>query len=183
MSNTTNINELPTDPVNGGNIGGNNMNLTANEKIDTSQNIAMQQMVSELSQASENGGTELMSRDIPTNTNNITQDPRTQPNYIEPTNNRDYIKEEEEEYINNIDNSNNSNDLEKIYEEMQVPILLSVIYFLFQLPAFKKILFNYFPYFFSSDGNPTLNGLFFTSILFGLLFYVICKLTNKFKSI
>lgn len=182
MNSTTSINDLPTDPANGGSIGGDNMTFTANEKLDTTSD-AMHQMVSELANASEGGGTDLMSRDIPTTTANVSQDPQVQPNYIDPVPNNDYIKEENkaEEIINNYEQPvKRDSDLDKMYEEMQIPVLIAVLYFLFQLPAFKKYLLNTFPVLFGTDGNINLNGYFFTSILFGLLYYILHKITHTF---
>ena len=46
-------------------------------------------MISDLQKASQSGATTLPSRDIPMNTNNITQDEQIQPNYI-PNDNQDF---------------------------------------------------------------------------------------------
>jgi hypothetical protein len=67
-----------------------------------------------------------------------------------------------------------------MYNEIQTPLLLAVLYFLFQLPFFKKNLFTYFPILFSVDGNLNINGFLFTSILFGLIFYMLNKITTHF---
>ena len=77
-------------------------------------------------------------------------------------------------------NAQDNNSLDDMYNEIQVPLLLAVMYFLFQLPFFRKILFGYFPVLFSSDGNMNINGFLFTSALFGLLYYMINKITNRF---
>ena len=101
-SDTTSILDLPTDPAG----GGSNISLSANENVNISasslQNNAsvtldqttISQIVNGLQQASSSGVTQLPSRDIPQNTNTITQDPYIQPNYIPPANNsHDYITE------------------------------------------------------------------------------------------
>ena len=77
-------------------------------------------------------------------------------------------------------NTHYKDSLDEMYSEIQTPLLLSVLYFLFQLPFFRKNLLTYFPILFSTDGNFNINGFLFTSVLFGLLFYLLNKVTNHF---
>ena len=200
MSESTSILELPTDPVGGGSVS-NNISLNAGEntvissqQMQNQQNnsaglsldqITINQIVSGLQQASATGATKLPSRDIPMSTSSHSTDPYVQPNYV-PTvqNENDYIKnyEETNDMVNDYNkNMNRQNSLDDMYNEIQVPLLLAVIYFLFQLPFFRKFLFTYFPVLFSNDGNLNINGFLFTSILFSLLFYTLNKITNHFS--
>jgi hypothetical protein len=112
------------------------------------------QIVNGLQQASVTGATLLPSRDIPRNTDRITQDPNVQPNYIPPPNiiKEDYITnyENNEDMINNYNkNAQYNNSLDEMYNEIQTPLLLAILYFLFQLPFFRKYLFTYLPVLFS----------------------------------
>ena len=192
MSDSTNILDLPTDPAGGGNIS-NNISISSSEINQTiPQNNAgisldqttISQIVNGLQQASITGSTQLPSRDIPMSTSGITTDPYVQPNYVpEIARQPDYIKnyETNEDMINNYNkNSQNSNSLDETYSEIQTPLLLAVLYFLFQLPFFRKNLYTYFPVLFSIDGNFNINGFLFTSILFGLIFYLLNKITTHF---
>ena len=192
MSDATSILDLPTDPVGGGNVT-NNITMTAQESNIPPQSggagmtldqTTISQIVNGLQQASITGATQLPSRDIPMNTNGITTDPYVQPNYVpEISNQTDYIKNYEsgEEMINNYNkNAQNADSLDEMYNEIQTPLLLAVLYFLFQLPFFRKNLYTYFPVLFSVDGNLNINGFLFTSILFGLLFYMLNKVTTHF---
>jgi hypothetical protein len=196
MSDTTNIFDLPTDPAGGGNVT-NNINLTASENNSSQQppnnsqmaldQNTINQIVSGLQQASTTGITQLHSRDIPMTTNAITQDPHIQPNYIPPVqrDTADYINEYEDssEIINSYNkNANIQNSLDDAYAEIQTPMLLAILYFLFQLPIFKKYLFNFFPVLFLKDGNMNLYGFLFTSTLFGLIFYLLNKITTQFDA-
>jgi hypothetical protein len=198
MSDSTNILDLPTDPVGGGNIS-NNISITASENVapiqvpNQGQNPSLSldqttisQIVSGLQQATITGVTQLPSRDIPMTTTGHSNDPQIQPNYVPPPpNNIDYIKnyEQTSDMINDYNkNMRNQNSLDDMYNEIQTPLLLAVLYFLFQLPFFRKILFRYLPMLFSNDGNLNLNGFLFTSVLFGLLFYSFNKITNHFGS-
>ena len=178
MSGSTNIMDLPTDPAGGGNT----ISITATEKQMDQSTIS--QLVNGLQQATTTGATQLASRDMPMNTTNITNDAQTQPNYMPQTNHVDYIKEQDD--ANDIINQYNrgvgqSDSLDEMYNEIQTPTLLAVLYFLFQLPIFRRYLFAYFPILFSKDGNLNINGFLFNSVLFGLLFYLFNKVTMNFN--
>jgi hypothetical protein len=190
MSEATNILDLPTDPIGGGAIS-NNITISAQEMNKPQSNSSMSldqstinQIVSGLQRASISGSTQLPSRDIPMNTSGISVDPQVVPNYVpQPPSNQDYIKNYEDtgDIVNNYNRSKQMNDsLDDVYNEIQTPLLLSVLYFLFQLPFFKKILFTYIPFLFSNDGNFNLNGYLFTSVLFGVLFHLLMKITAYF---
>jgi len=193
MADTTSILDLPTDPTSG-NSG--NVTFSANEVVRGAQdpreaipNIALDQttinqIVNGLQQASSSGLTQLQSRDIPQNTQGYTQDEQIQPTYIPTASNKDYIKEHEDNY-DMIDNYNQgmktSNNLDQLYDEMQIPLLIAVLFFLFQLPIFKKTLFTYFPILFFKDGNINIYGYVFTSTLFGVLYYFLFKIITHFS--
>jgi hypothetical protein len=193
MSDATSILDLPTDPVGGGNVT-NNINMTAQE-LSPQQNSNMSldqttisQIINGLQQATISGATQLQSRDIPMTTTGISNDPQVIPNYVPAPSiqQQDYIRnyEETSDMINNYSkNKQTSNSLDDMYNEIQTPLLISVLYFLFQLPFFKKILFSYIPFLFSNDGNYNINGFLFTSILFGVLFHFLIKVTSYFGSL
>ena len=198
MNDSTSILDLPTDPVGGGNMGGGvSLSATENVVIQKSQSspgpapnfsldqTTINQIVNGLQQATITGSTQLPSRDIPMTSTNITHDQQVQPNYI-PMHERqmDYIKNYEDN-SNIVDNYNKheqyNSSVDDMYNEIQTPLLMAVLYFLFQLPFFRKFLFGYFPVLFSKDGNLNLYGFVFNSILFGLLFYILNKFTQHFN--
>lgn len=185
--NTTSIHDLPTDPM-GSNS--NNISMSASEK--PLQQIGMSldqstisQIVNGLQQASVAGATMLPSRDIPQNTQHHTQDAHIQPNYIPPPTNTDYINDQRDaaEYIHSHDREEQTkNSLDAIYNELQTPLLISILYFLFQLPILKQNLFKYIPLLCHNDGNYNLNGLLFTSVAFGFLFFSLSKTMKQINS-
>jgi hypothetical protein len=197
MSDSTSILDLPTDPVGGGSVS-NNISMNASENMQQQQQQQQQQqgglsldqttisqIVSGLQQASISGATQLTSRDIPMTSTAHNIDPNIQPNYVPPPpqQNMNYINDYENtsDMVNNYNkNTSRQNSLDDMYNEIQAPLLLAVLYFLFQLPFFRKFLFGYFPVLFSNDGNLNINGFLFTSMLFGLLFYTLNKVTNHF---
>lgn len=190
MANTTSINDLPLNPS-----GGNGeIHMIATEQPQQQQpqqqinehmkldQTTINQIVSGLQAASVAGITQLPSRDIPRSVEQLTQDPHVQPNYISPAIQKDYIKESEtaEEMINSYARREEKDrQSEQLYDELQTPALLSILYFLFQLPILRKFLFQYIPALFSSDGNININGLGFMSVLFGLSYYLINMVISK----
>jgi len=193
MSEATNILDLPTDPVSGGND--NNVTISASETNrqeggQSPSSVALDQstisqIVNGLQQATLAGLTQLPSRDIPMNTSNITNDPEVMPNYVPPppNNHDDYIKnyEQTSDMIQHYNrNKHTQSSLDEMYNEIQTPLLIAVLYFLFQLPFFKKFLFSYLPFLFSGDGNYNLNGYLFSSVMFGIVFHSLMKMTSYF---
>jgi hypothetical protein len=193
--NTTSINDLPTDPAGGGSIGG-NVNLVINENNNMSQmghqsgtnnsqlsldQITISQIVNGLQQASLAGATSLPSRDIPLHTEQLTNDAQIQPNYVPPPQTRDYINVSYDDINNYYTNEKNQSSLDSLYDELQAPLLLAVLYFLFQLPFFKKNIFKYLPFFCHTDGNYNFNGLVFTCALFGFIYYSLSKTVKHFS--
>ena len=190
-SDTTNIYDLPTDPASGGNINikaiESNLNvqqqqLPTNVTLDQT---TISQIVSGLQQASINGATKLPSRDIPINTNNLSNDPQVQPNYIPEIQNQnnDYISEYNTvpDIIQNYNNSyNKNNSLDEMYNEIQMPLLIALMFLLFQLPFFRKFLYSYFPVLFLNDGNLNIKGFIFISVLFGIFYYFLNKIVGHF---
>ena len=225
MSNdTTNINDLLTDPV--GNTNNSNLSMVATENqliqqpvsnlqpninLNNQQNnvipnnlpnntpnkdstispvkgvnldeSTIYQIVNGLQQAGATGVTKLPSRDIPMDPSMISNDVQIQPNYVPPPS-KNYIQEDEnpQDMINNYHQNQNRNDsIEDFYNEIKIPLLLSIIYFIFQLPFLRKFLFGNMPFLFNIDGNFNFKGLLFKSVLYGLVYYCLCKFTKTFS--
>lgn len=116
---------------------------------------------------------QLPSRDIPQNTASINNDVNVQPNYI-PPNNNDYIANHvtPNEIIQQNRGKEMINDkTEEFYETIQMPLLVGLLFFIFQLPFIRKNLFIYLPSLFNKDGNPNLSGYLFNSVIFALLYF------------
>jgi len=177
---STSISDLPSANGNG------NVHLVINEKesVGTNHNSnssalsldqsTISQIVNGLQQASLTGATSLPSRDIPLTTNQMTNDAQVQPNYIPPppVNNNNYIAENDEDASKYHKKEKRETWMDRFYDEMHTPVMLSVLYFLFQLPFFKKLLYQYMSFLFHNDGNYNLNGLLFTSLMFGVIYHI-----------
>jgi hypothetical protein len=98
------------------------------------------------------------------------------PNYV-PEKGQEFIKEDNTDYIQNYNRRATRDDrLDKIYDEIQTPLLLSILYFLFQLPIVRNTMFKMFPFMFSKDGNSNIKGYFGFSLVFGISYYIVNKL-------
>jgi hypothetical protein len=172
----TNLNDLPSNPINGGNIQI-QMQDVGSQKFNQSVSLdqaSISQIVNGLQQASLSGATRLPSRDIPMTSNHLVSDKEAMPNYIPKDTDNKYI---EDDY--DIPITQTSNNLNKIYSELQFPLLLGILYFIFQMPVFKNTLFQYFTFLFLPDGNYNINGLTFLSIMFALTYYVLANIIFK----
>jgi hypothetical protein len=141
------------------------------------------ELISQIQKAAANGTTALPSRDIPIDTVRVANDNQTQPNYIPPP-------QVEENYIKNnetpqqiIEENNKkmiaANLYDTLFNEMKLPIIIALLFFLFQLPAVKKHSKNMFPYLFKNDGNPNLYGYMFNSVMFASMVYVLLQVLAK----
>ena len=155
----------------------NHMNSVENNN-ETNYN----ELISQLQKANMSGVTTLPSRDIPIDTLKINNDVEIKPNYIPNTEKTDFVENYEttQDLISKNNNKqNNLDNLDKFYNEFQLPLLVSVLYFLFQLPIFKKNIKKLFPLLFNPDANPNFYGHLFNSSLFALVFYILVKIINN----
>jgi len=204
MADTTNIDDLPSVPQN--KVVLEKQETPEYQKLiahDSAQNAPggggtkhvpsavenqkmMNELVAGIQQASASGATQLPSRDIPMNQSAITQDREVQPNFVPEHPNDDYIAEAEnmEDYmLNNIQKRNKEDTIELLLEHMQIPILLGLLYFLFQLPIARTFIHKYIPTFFGKDGNQNLGGHLFFSVLFAGSYFMITSIIKKIEMV
>jgi hypothetical protein len=154
----------------------------------------MNDVLQGVQRASANGMTMIPTRDIPMNPNSFTHDDQARPNYVPQPKTvhfqddggaggeRDYIREHtsmESIVRANARQSNQIDTIEAIYYDLQMPILLGVLYFIFQMPVFRAQLLHFLPSLFGEDGNFKMIGLTATSAMFAGSFFVIMKVFNK----
>lgn len=197
MADTTSIDDLPMSSQNvnlgqyGGGGGGGANSFAYSPSVDSASSMqqqippnVMNEVMQGVKRASANGMTMIPTRDIPMNPNEFTHDEQIKPNYIPqpPPNERDYIRDYSsmEGIIRDNRRSENRMDtLEAIYTDLQIPILIGVLYFIFQMPVFRAQLLHFLPSMFGSDGNFNIAGLTGTSVMFAVVFFVIMKIFNK----
>lgn len=142
------------------------------------------QLSSSLREASAAGATVLPSRDIPQSTLQIQHDDAIKPNFIPKDSSNDYIGnilDRERIIQENNKKQNQSDNIDYIYQQIQIPIIVGIIYFLFQLPLLRKQLLTFLPSLFNKDGNPKLSGYIFNSAMFALLYALVIKSTRLFE--
>jgi len=163
-----------------------NNNLLPTVKAPPQAQAPMQQMSADNAHAITNAlstqpmATSLPNRDIQMNTQQQ-QDPYMQPNYIPESEMNDYIENDDTLYsmMNAGDAAGQEQDrLDQIYEELQIPLMVMVLYFLFQMPFVKKHMQKMLPSLFTKDEHPTFGGYLLKTVLFGGTFYGIIKATK-----
>lgn len=127
----------------------------------------------------------LPSRHIQQDTTQYSQDEQVQPNYIPNEKvKRDYVREYEEFTEKNIQTHEKENkrnqQIDDVLTDIQVPIFVSILYFLFQLPIINAYIFKRFSFLsiYNDDGNFNFYGLVFKSWIFGSIYYTITKFTS-----
>lgn len=96
----------------------------------------------------------------------------------------DYLREYEDKMAQLSDEHNKEKyrkDLVvSLYDELQTPILIGVLFFLFQVPFFNAFLFQNFGFLkiHNEDGNLNLYGMLFKSMLFGLAYFGFVRFTT-----
>jgi hypothetical protein len=142
---------------------------------------ALDKVINGINKAESQGMTQLQSRDIPMNTAQITQDEQIKPNYLPNKDKKHYI-EEHDTYNSMMEKKKQKEQqedrLDIIYDEFQLPVLIMVLFFIFQLPFIQKKLMSFFPTMFLKDGHMSISGYIIKTLLFGANFYVIMKLIN-----
>lgn len=189
---TTNIDALPSQ-----------VTLETKEMPKQSQQLLSnkdaQQMVENLQIASNQKVTSLPPRDVPMHTIQAALDPRTQANYIPPHLRQqaaqraaqreapvDYIQEHDtvqEVLQRNQKKEEKISNLDALYDEIQTPLFVMLLFFVFQMPFFQKIMIRFMPSLFSADGHPTFMGFLVKTLLFGLVFYGVQKTTHYLSEI
>jgi hypothetical protein len=139
------------------------------------------EMIDQLQKVSASGATSLPSRDIPSDPTIVANDVQTKPNFIPETSHHDYISNMQTpgDLIQQNDRLQmNTDTLDVFYNEFQLPILLAILYFMFQLPVFRKTTKTFFPSLFGNDANPNFYGYIFNSVLFASTTYSLTKAIN-----
>lgn len=189
---STSIDNLPNE-----NKGQNNVVLKVKESnqvisqtgSSSSPNTLSQESINEIvkgiQSASQNNLTSLPSRDIPMDTQHITNDNTVRPNYV-PENNNDYI-EEEHDLQSLLEKNRNKEEhrdrLDHLYDELQNPLFAMLLFFLFQLPFVDKSMVKYIPSAFAKDGNANLSGHLLKTMIYGFIFYLMTKATKYISEI
>ena len=121
----------------------------------------------------------LPSRDIPQDTTGYSNDEEVQPSYIpRPKKHVDFVSEEEIMTERNLREYEarlkKENKMDILLSDIQIPLFIAILYFIFQLPVVNSMLLKYFSFLaiYDVSGNFNLIGLILKSILFGNIYYL-----------
>jgi hypothetical protein len=193
MADSTSISDLPgaIDPVQSNKVVLEKTELnnqpSGNPPLATElSSDSINKIISGIQQASATGMTALPTSHIPMQTQQITQDPQIQPNYVPPPTKTDYIDQHDTMHSLIAQNKNTQKEqdrLDLLYNELQIPIIVMALFFVFQMPFFQKKFKKIFPSLFLVDGNHNISGYLMKTVLFGGLFYGINKATNYLSEV
>jgi hypothetical protein len=132
----------------------------------------------------------LPSRDLPTYEDEYLQDEEVISNYIPKVRFKDdYVRDYEEVTTEKIlqreTKKRNTSTVDRILTDLQVPLLITILFFLFQMPTINTIFFKRFAFLsiYNSDGNINFFGIALKSVIFGGLFYILQKTVNVLTDI
>ena len=185
---TTSLDELPT-------ASPENVQLVTQEKTSEATNAVVSneaataeqlrerdnELITGIQKASANGMLGLPSRDIPMDKNTVTTDESVKPNFI-PQQSNDYITEHvtsEEIIRQNAKKQQTKDAWDDIYAEISLPLLIAVFYFMYQLPAVRKIFMNTLPMCYGKGGDMNLSGRIVNCLVFGGVIYASSKLVTQ----
>jgi hypothetical protein len=127
-------------------------------------------------------GNSLPSRDVPIDNSGYMNDEEIQQNFVPKKEKHvDFLldyEQELEKQTKKDQEKHRKKMLETIYDEIQLALYVSLLFFIFQTSLFRKMLWNKFMFLpiINNEGNLNLYGIMFKSFLFGLFFYTSQKL-------
>tara|TARA_A100001035_G_C27657811_1_gene442339 strand:+ start:105 stop:794 length:690 start_codon:yes stop_codon:yes gene_type:complete len=151
------------------------------ETVPMNNGNTMTNILQNMEQIAKTGAFDLPSRDIPRHENNIDEQSRV--NYIPQAKN--YIDEyESHEMIkkHHTQKQNQEESMEIIFQKMQIPLLLALMYFFFHLPVINKWFLINCTFCFHKDGNMNFNGYVLKSIVFAGLYFAVSMLLDTLNN-
>ena len=141
-------------------------------------NDMISQLNNDIKSASQANMTQLPNRDIPMNTLQNVQDEQAKTNYVpkqEPGEMpADYIRQfENMETMMQQNVPQNGFDMDTFYDEIQTPLIIFILFFIFQLPSVSKSFNSQFPMLLSNDAHLTFKGYVVKSFIVALLYFLI----------
>ena len=123
----------------------------------------------------------LPERDIPM-VSDSRQDEQVQANYIPPAvKTVDYMKQYEEatekKVREHVQEKQKQSRIDFLIEQGQIPILVAVLFYIFQMPIFSRLVLIPLSFLglYDTDGNLNTYGILLKSSLFGLCYYLVTQ--------
>jgi hypothetical protein len=163
-------------------------NIPVQQNLQGSQNDTneINNIMEGLNQASKQGATSIPNSQLPMVSSDIQQDPQTNVNFVPNDKKVRFDDNIDTNYLDNYQqpiNNRNTQENNLMNDDLQIPILLSILFLLFTLPIINNSIQTHFPSFFNKDGDILLSGNLFKSILFGGLYYLVNMGINYITSL
>lgn len=188
---TTSLDDLPTSNSAGGNV----QLVTTDKGVPKDQNVVVEsdskkaellrerdnELITGIQKASASGLLSLPSRDIPMDQSAVSSDEQVKANFI-PSQANDYITEHvtsEEIIRQNAKKQQTKDAWDDVYAEISLPLLIAVFYFMYQLPAVRRMFLNTLPMCYSKGGDINLTGRLVNCMVFGGVIYASSKLVAQ----
>lgn len=132
----------------------------------------------------------LPSRDIPMNTLEYQHDETIKPNHVPSVKLtsdyiRDFERENDEQLRLHRENKYRQETAHNAIGDLQLPILVAILYFIFSTPIITKLMYKYLGFLksYDEDGSFKISALILRSAIFGGIIYSIQKLADTVSSI
>ena len=94
-----------------------------------------------------------------------------------------YEREKEKELKTHEEKKKKKSKKDEIIEQSQLPIFLSILFFLFNMPFINRMFFQRFAFLYEADGNISTYGLLMKSSLFGIAYYLFSTIIDWLSEI
>lgn len=131
-------------------------------------------IIAGLQKAASNGATELPTRDRPMQTNQVMMDQNIKPDYVPEQPSVDYIQNyntQQAQLQQLQQDKQRTLNLSYVMDELQLPIIVGLLFYIFQMPYTSSILQKYLTFMFKTDGHYNQVGYISVSVLFGAIYY------------
>ena len=131
-------------------------------------------IIAGLQKAASNGATELPTRDRPMQTNQVMMDQNIKPDFVPEQPSVDYIQNyntQQAQLQQLQQDTQRTLNLSYLIDELQLPIIVGLLFYIFQMPFTSSLLQKYLTFMFKKDGHYNQVGYISISVLFGAIYY------------
>ena len=131
-------------------------------------------IIAGLQKAASNGATELPTRDRPMQTNPVMMDQNIKPDFVPEQPSVDYIQNyntQQAQLQQLQQDTQRTLNLSYLIDELQLPIIVGLLFYIFQMPFTSSLLQKYLTFMFKKDGHYNQVGYISISVLFGAIYY------------
>ena len=131
-------------------------------------------IIAGLQKAASNGATELPTRDRPMQTNQVMMDQNIKTDFVPEQPSVDYIQNyntQQAQLQQLQQDTQRTLNLSYLIDELQLPIIVGLLFYIFQMRFTSSLLQKYLTFMFKKDGHYNQVGYISISVLFGAIYY------------